>query len=49
MKYYFVVTSPTKKNYIIEAIDKFHAIAKAVEIDKHKWSNNMYKAEKTKL
>lgn len=49
MKYYFVVTTPAKKNYIIEAIDKSHAIAKAVEIDKHKWSNSLYKAEKTKL
>lgn len=49
-QYYLVKRKNVADNgRIIEAIDKFSAIAIAVEKDGHKYSNIDYTAKKTKL
>lgn len=49
-KYYFLVTNiVTNKSTVIEAYDKFSAIARAVENDNYKYTNSQYKAQMTKM
>lgn len=49
IKIYWLVENPDKKTRVILADSKFHAIAKAVHLDNHKWSNALYKAKKSVL
>lgn len=49
-KYYFLVTNTvTNKSKVIEAYDKFSAIARAVEQDNYKYMNSQYSAKKTNM
>lgn len=49
MKKYYAIKNPEGKVRIIEAYDKFSAIAIAVEKDNFKWNNSKYTGKKTKL
>lgn len=49
-KHYFLVTNlVTNKSTVVEAYDKFSAIARAVEQDNYKYLNSQYKAQMTKM